>query len=86
VVRTSLGKIQGAITIDSTLGKNNLHYSPAAYPEYLQALCCVSDKARIAFPMDGVEQMIDVPVKNVITEDLGQSCISWRVPCCHSDP
>jgi len=28
--------------------------------------------------MDGVEQMIDVPVKNVITEDLGQSCISWR--------
>jgi len=28
--------------------------------------------------MDGVEQMIDVPVKNVITEDLGQSCIlAW---------
>jgi len=37
VVRTSLGKIQGAITIDSTLGRNNLHYSPAAYPEYLQS-------------------------------------------------
>jgi len=36
VVRTS-GKIQGAITIDSTLGRNNLHYSPAAYPEYLQS-------------------------------------------------
>jgi len=81
VVRTSLGKIQGAITIDSTLGKEQ----PSLFACLLtpQALCCVSDKARIAFPMDGVEQMIDVPVKNVITESWA---ICGVVPCCHSDP
>jgi len=74
VVRTSLGKIQGAITIDSTLGTTFTIRLP------LTLICkalCVSVKARIAFPMDGVEQMM-IPVKNVITEALGQSCISWR--------
>ncbi len=79
VVRTSLGKIQGAITIDSTLGKGTTFTIRLPLTlSICKALCCVSDKARIAFPMDGVEQMIDIPVKDVITDAQGQSCISWR--------
>jgi chemosensory pili system protein ChpA (sensor histidine kinase/response regulator) len=79
VVRTSLSKMQGAITIDSTLGKGTTFTIRLPLTlSICKALCCVSDKARIAFPMNGVEQMIDIPVKNVITEAQGQSCISWR--------
>jgi len=52
-------KIQGAITIDSTLGKGTTFTIRLPLTlSICKALCCVSDKARIAFPMDGVEQMI----------------------------
>ncbi|MHC5832918.1 MAG: hypothetical protein ACYT04_97280, partial [Nostoc sp.] len=43
-----------------------------------KALCCVSDRARIAFPMDGVEDTLDIPVKNIQHHANGQSFISWR--------
>ena len=79
VVRTSLSKIKGVITIDSTLGKGTIFTIRLPLTLSIsKALCCVSDKARIAFPMDSVEQMIDIPVKNVIVSPEGQSCISWR--------
>jgi len=50
VVRTSLSKIQGAITIDSTLGKGTTFTIRLPLTlSICKALCCVSDKARIAF-------------------------------------
>ena len=79
VVRTSLNQIQGTINTDSMLGKGTTF--TVRLPLTLsigKALCCLSDKARIAFPMDGVEQMMDVPIKDVITSSVGESCISWR--------
>jgi chemosensory pili system protein ChpA (sensor histidine kinase/response regulator) len=79
VVRTTLSKIQGAIVTDSTLGKGTTFTIRLPLTlSICKALCCVSDKTRIAFPMDGVEQMIDIPAKNVTTDAQGQSCISWR--------
>jgi chemosensory pili system protein ChpA (sensor histidine kinase/response regulator) len=43
-----------------------------------KALSCVNKQARIAFPMDGVEDMFDVPRERIQTDDQGHTCILWR--------
>ena len=79
VVLTSLQEIRGTVGIDSTLGKGTVF--TIRLPLVLsisKALCCISDRARIAFPMDGVEDMIDVPRDQVTTGVDGLPCIDWR--------
>ena len=79
VVRTSLNQIQGTINTDSMLGHGTTFTIRLPLTlSICKALCCLSDKTRIAFPMDGVEQMIDIPISDVITSTVGESCISWR--------
>ncbi|MGI8500718.1 MAG: response regulator [Hassallia sp.] len=79
VVRTSISEIRGAITTDSTVGKGTTFTIRLPLTlSICKALCCVSDKARIAFPMDGVEDTLDIPAKNIQTNAEGQSFISWR--------
>ena len=65
--------------IDSTIGKGTVF--TIRLPLVLsisKALTCISDRARIAFPMDGVEDMIDVPRDQVTTGVDGLPCIEWR--------
>ncbi|MBD1997095.1 response regulator [Leptolyngbya sp. FACHB-541] len=79
VVRTSLNEIRGVINIDSTVGKGTTF--TVRLPLTLsisKALCCISNRARIAFPMDGVEDMLDVPKERIQTDSEGRSCILWR--------
>ncbi|MEZ2280047.1 MAG: response regulator [Microcoleus sp.] len=79
VVLTSLQEIRGTVGIDSTLGKGTVF--TIRLPLVLsisKALCCISDRARIAFPMDGVEDMIDVPRDQVTRGADGLPCIEWR--------
>ncbi len=79
VVLTSLQEIRGTVGIDSTIGKGTVF--TIRLPLVLsisKALCCISDRARIAFPMDGVEDMIDVPRDQVTTGADGLPCIDWR--------
>jgi chemosensory pili system protein ChpA (sensor histidine kinase/response regulator) len=38
----------------------------------------VNNQARIAFPMDGVEDMFDVPRERIQTNEQDMSCILWR--------
>ncbi|MBW4569068.1 MAG: response regulator [Tolypothrix carrinoi HA7290-LM1] len=79
VVRTSISEIRGTITTDSTIGKGTTFTIRLPLTlSICKALCCVSDKARIAFPMDGVEDTLDIPAKNIQTNAEGQSFISWR--------
>jgi CheY-like chemotaxis protein len=79
VVRTSLSEIRGTIHIDSTLGKGTTFTIRLPLTlSICKALCCLSDKARIAFPMDGVEDMLDLPGDRVQTNSAGQPCIQWR--------
>ena len=79
VVRTSISEIRGTITTDSKLGKGtNFTIRLPLTLSICKALCCVSDKARIAFPMDGVEDTLDIPAKNVLKGSEGQSVIAWR--------
>jgi chemotaxis protein histidine kinase CheA/CheY-like chemotaxis protein len=79
VVRSDLSEIRGVITIDSTLGKGTTFTIRLPLTLSIsKALCCISDRARIAFPMDGVEDMLDVPRDRVQTNAEGQTCIPWR--------
>lgn len=79
VVRTSLSEIRGAINTDSTHGKGTVFTIRLPLTLSIsKALCCISDRARIAFPMDGVEDMLDLPKERVQTTADGHPAIAWR--------
>jgi chemotaxis protein histidine kinase CheA/CheY-like chemotaxis protein len=79
VVQTSLTEIRGVINIDSTIGQGTTFTIRLPLTLSIsKALCCISNRARIAFPMDGVEDMLDVPKDRIQTDDQGRSCIQWR--------
>ncbi|MGC9527900.1 MAG: response regulator [Limnospira sp.] len=79
VVRTNLAEIRGTITTDSTLGEGTTFTIRLPLNMSIsRALCCISDRARIAFPMDGVEDMIDVPREQIQTGPDGKLTLEWR--------
>ena len=79
VVRTSLADIRGNITIDSELGRGtNFTIRLPLTLSISKALSCISNQARIAFPMDGVEDMFDVSRERIQKNDQEQDCIPWR--------
>ncbi|MGD1897579.1 MAG: response regulator [Phormidesmis sp.] len=79
VVRTSLAEIRVVITIDSEQGKGTSFTIRLPLTLSIsKALSCVSNQARIAFPMDGVEDMLDVPRDRIVKNDQGQDCVKWR--------
>ncbi|MEM9487202.1 MAG: response regulator, partial [Cyanobacteria bacterium P01_F01_bin.116] len=79
VVRTSLADIRGNITIDSEPGRGtNFTIRLPLTLSISKALSCISNQARIAFPMDGVEDMFDVSRERIQKNDHGQDCILWR--------
>ncbi len=79
VVRTSLTEIRGAVTIDSTPGKGtDFTIRLPLTLSISKALCCISARARIAFPMDGVEDMLDVPQERLSVDAHGQMFVPWR--------
>ena len=79
VVRTSLSEIRGTIHIDSTIGKGTTFTIRLPLTlSICKALCCLSERARIAFPMDGVEDMLDLSPDRIQTNSEGQTCIQWR--------
>ena len=79
VVRTALADIRGAITIDSEMGKGTSFTIRLPLTLSIsKALSCVSNQARIAFPMDGVEDMLDVGRDRLLKNDQDQDCVRWR--------
>ncbi|MCP2728282.1 hybrid sensor histidine kinase/response regulator, partial [Limnofasciculus baicalensis] len=79
VVRTSLSEIRGDIYIDSTLGKGTTFTIRLPLTlSICKALCCLSERARIAFPIDGVEDMFDLPSDRIQINEEGKPCIRWR--------
>ena len=79
VVRTSLAEIRGTITTDSELGRGTTFTIRLPLTLSIsKALSCISNQARIAFPMDGVEDMFDITRDRIQQNDEGQTCIFWR--------
>ncbi|MBE9227963.1 response regulator [Phormidium sp. LEGE 05292] len=79
VVLTSLSEIRGTITTDSNQGKGTSFTIRLPLTlSICKALCCLSDKARIAFPMDGVEDALDIPKDRIKINAEGKPCIPWR--------
>lgn len=79
VVRTSINEIRGVVAIDSKLGRGTTF--TIRLPLTLtvsKALCCLSEGAPIAFSIDGVEDMVDVPQSKVRRNERGQLCLPWR--------
>ena len=79
VVLTSLSEIRGTITTDSNTGKfTSFTIRLPLTLSICKALCCVSDRARIAFPMDGVEDALDIDKQQIQINEEGNQCIPWR--------
>jgi chemosensory pili system protein ChpA (sensor histidine kinase/response regulator) len=79
VVRTSLLDVRGSVTIDSTLGQGTtFNIRLPLTLSICKALCCLSDRARIAFPMDGVEDTKDYLPSDIVQNEEGQNCIPWN--------
>lgn len=79
VVRTSLNEIRGVINIDSAINQGTTFTIRLPLTLSIsKALLCVSNRARIAFPMDGVEDMLDVPRERIQDDAQERPCIQWR--------
>jgi chemotaxis protein histidine kinase CheA/CheY-like chemotaxis protein len=79
VVRTAISEIRGNITIDSEMGKGTSFTIRLPLTLSIsKALSCLNNQARIAFPMDGVEDMFDVPKERIQTDESGHTSILWR--------
>ncbi|MGK7882156.1 MAG: response regulator [Crocosphaera sp.] len=79
VVRTSLRDIRGSVNIDSNPGKGTTFTIRLPLTLSIsKALCCISDRARIAFPMDGVEDMKDYLPRDLVEDESGQNFVVWN--------
>ncbi|MEB3251011.1 MAG: response regulator [Cyanobacteriota bacterium] len=79
VVRTALMDIRGAVTIESAVGKGTSFTIRLPLTlSITKALSCLNNQARIAFPMDGVEDMLDIPKAQVQVNPEGYPCVVWR--------
>uniref|UniRef100_B8HTI2 histidine kinase n=1 Tax=Cyanothece sp. (strain PCC 7425 / ATCC 29141) TaxID=395961 RepID=B8HTI2_CYAP4 len=79
VVRASLEEMRGVMNIDSTLGKGTTFTIRLPLTlSITKALCCVDNYCRIAFPIDGVEDMVDVGKERIEVPGEGEILFPWR--------
>lgn len=80
VVKTKLNEIRGTVNTDSTLGKGTTFTIRLPLTLSIsKALCCSCDRASIAFPMDGVADVLDTfSPQRLITDEKGQRFLPWR--------
>ncbi len=79
VVRKNLEDIRGTINIDSTVGKGTTFTIRLPLTlSITKALCCIDNHCRIAFPIDGVEDMLDLPQERIHTLEDGKQVLPWR--------
>jgi chemosensory pili system protein ChpA (sensor histidine kinase/response regulator) len=79
VVRTSLIDVRGTVMIDSVLGKGTTFTIRLPLTlSICKALCCISDRSRIGFSMDGVEEMKDFAKSEIRLDSEGRRCIPWQ--------
>ncbi len=79
VVREDVHELRGVIHTDSTPGQGTTFTIrlPLTF-NISKVLYCISDKAQIAFPIDGVEDMMKIPPTQIKVNSEGKTCIFWR--------
>ena len=79
VVKTCLDDIRGVIIVESVVGKGTTFTIRLPLTLSIsKAMFCISDRARVAFPVDGFEDMVEVPQSQIVLNDKGQQCLPWR--------
>lgn len=79
IVRNKLNEIRGSVSIESNLGKGTTFTIRLPLTLSIgKALCCFNENARIAFPMDGIEDTKDYASKDIKINEKGEKCISWN--------
>ncbi len=79
VVKTCLDDIRGVIIVESVVGKGTTFTIRLPLTLSIsKAMFCISDRGRIAFPVDGFEDMVEVPQSQIVLNDKGQPCLPWR--------
>lgn len=79
VVYTSLSEIRGTVSIDSAIGKGTTFTIRLPLTlSICKALCCESERSRIAFPIDGIEDTKDYSPSELFADEEGRKCIRWR--------
>ena len=79
VVYTNLSEIRGTVSIDSAIGKGTIFTIRLPLTlSICKALCCVSERSRIAFPIDGVEDTKDYLPGEIFINEEDRKCVRWR--------
>lgn len=85
VVRSSITDLRGVINTDSTPDKGTTFTIRLPLTlSITKALCCLHQNYSIAFPIDGVEDVLDLATEQLIQGENGESFIVWRdrhLPC-----
>jgi chemotaxis protein histidine kinase CheA/ActR/RegA family two-component response regulator len=78
VVRTDLSEIHGSISVDSTMGSGTTFTIrlPLTF-SLANVLCCISDRTQIAFPVGGVEDVLEV-ADDEVNRQQSRLRIQWR--------
>jgi len=77
-VRTNLREIQGTIAVDSGAGRGTTFTIRLPLTLSIsKALCCISNQEMIAFPLDSVEDILELSADQMPTQGEGQQ-ILWR--------
>ncbi len=78
VVRTSLIDVRGSVSIDSVLGKGTTFTIRLPLTlSICKALCCISNRSRLAFSVDGLDGWKEFLPSEVQFNEEGQKCIPW---------
>jgi chemotaxis protein histidine kinase CheA/ActR/RegA family two-component response regulator len=79
VVRSSIADIRGVINTDSALQKGTTFTIRLPLTlSITKALCCINAGQNVAFPMDGVEDMMDLSKEQILHREDGKTYITWR--------
>ena len=79
IVKNDLADIRGTIHTESAISKGTTFTIRLPLTLSIsKAMFCVSDRTRIAFPVDGFEDVLEIPQSQVQLNSKGQPCIQWR--------